>query len=108
MAAERPAPQRALWSSSSTGGGVELIQSELGSKTKILNFRGKNFLPKVCMFFFGRRAQDNEWSSIFFFLQVSIVVESLSVIIRDSQLHHIGTSDGVSAAMAGGRSIPIA
>lgn len=44
----------------------------------------------------------------FFFLQVSIVVESLSVIIRDSQLHRIGTSDGVSAAMAGGRSIPIA
>lgn len=44
----------------------------------------------------------------FFFLQVSIVVESLPVIIRDSQLHHIGTSDGVSAAMAGGRSIPIA
>lgn len=44
----------------------------------------------------------------FFFLQVSIVVESLSVIIRDSQLHHIGTSDGVSAAMAGGRSTPIA
>lgn len=45
---------------------------------------------------------------IFFFLQISIVVESLPVIIRDSQLHHIGTSDGVSAAMAGGRSIPIA
>lgn len=73
-------------------------------------FRGKNVLPEVCMFLSveGLKTMIGV-QFFFFFFYISILVESLSVcIIRDSQLHDMGTSDGVSAVMAGGCSIPIA